>query len=168
MNIKAFYIFLLCLMSCTKSYDAINPEGYPFVGEIHQLNLNLFEKNKFGYEYPQSSKALKIIRDLKIIDNKVQCDSIVKKDCLPCNCDEVNFEMEFIYNVKNSKGNVYGGGFESRVLLNHKNKTLGIENRVTYTTGSSGLNSVYKVIYYDEWLIIPKPPIGYKFMGMLR
>jgi hypothetical protein len=156
-------IILISFISCTWEADGTLPNGYPFEGGVHNLNFKVFDGNKFGSNWPQFSKAANFIRrnKIRIISRKALCDSISQMDCQACNCDEVDFNNEILVNKLDAVYHVYECTFDPKVLIDHDSKQLGIQTTRHVKSGSSELNSYYSDFYYDEWLIIPKPPLGY-------
>ncbi len=156
-------IILTSLISCTWESDGTQPNGYPFEGGVHNLNVKVFNKNKFGSDWPQSSKAASFIRHnkIRIISRKALCDSITQMDCQSCNCNEVDFDNEMLANKQDAVFHVWECTFDPKVLIDHDSKQLGIHTTRHTKSGSSGRNSYYRDFYYDEWFIIPKIPLGY-------
>jgi hypothetical protein len=148
-----YLILLLTLQSCCSSYDNTVPPGYPFDNNTIELNYT-----EFNIKERVRQSFLNNLSDTNIIRDSATCVNYFRRiDTTFIN--SVNFLEHDLIRVHDLIKNVSYGGFQVRVLINHKKKSVVVESRQHYERCKGGFNA----IVLNKFIIVPKLPLDYSF-----
>lgn len=152
MKYTLFLLMVTVLHSCCISSDNTVPPGYPFDNntiELKYTELNLKESIRQSF--------LNNLSDSQIIRDSATCVNYFRR-MDPNFQNTVNFLEHDLIRVQDVIERVSSGGFQVRVLINHKHKKIDVESRQHYRD-CQGDNT----IILNKFLIVPKLPTDYNF-----
>lgn len=147
-----FLLMILMLQSCCISHDNTVPPGFPFDNNTIELK---YTELKLKESIRQSS--LNNLSDSQIIRDSATCVNYFRR-IDPSFVNTINFSEHDLIRVQDVITLVSSGGFQVRVLINHKQKKIDVESR-QYYRDCHGDNS----IVLNKFLIVPKLPADYNF-----
>jgi len=147
-----YLLLIFALQSCCVSSDNTVPPGYPFDNNTIELKYTEF---KIKESIRQS--ALNNLSDSSIIRDSATCVNYFRR-MDPTFVNTVNFLEHDLIRVHDVIVRVSSGGFQVRVLINHKKKSVVVESRQHYRD-CQGDNA----IVLNKFLIVPKLPPDYSF-----
>lgn len=142
----------IVLQSCCVSNDNRVPQGFPFDNNTIELK---YTELKLKESIRQSS--LNNLSDSQIIRDSATCVNYFRR-IDPSFVNTINFLENDLIRVQDIITRVTTGGFQVRVLINHKQKKIDVESR-QYYRDCQGDNT----IVLNRFLIVPKLPVDYNF-----
>lgn len=152
MKYTIYLLLIFAVQSCCVSSDNTVPPGYPFDNNTIELK---YTELKLKENIRQSS--LNNLSDSNIIRDSTTCVNYFRR-MDPNFQNTVNFLENDLIRVQDVIERVSSGGFQVRVLINHKKKSVIVESRQHYKD-CQGDNA----IVLNKFLIVPKLPPDYSF-----
>ncbi len=152
MKYTLYLSMFIVLQSCCVSNDNRVPQGFPFDNNTIELK---YTELKLKESIRQSS--LNNLSDSQIIRDSATCVNYFRR-MDPSFVNTINFSEHDLIRVQDIITLVSSGGFQVRVLINHKQKKIDVASR-QYYRDCQGDNS----IVLNKFLIVPKLPADYNF-----